>query len=142
VVMVYVTGLVVSSVIGNWLWRSVDQLLDRLPVIGNLHQTVKQLLGYGEGTNAMFRRTVFVSLPGSNALEIGLLTREATSETGGRALVFVPNAPTPTSGRLVLLEESRLLPCSMSVSHAMQILVSLGSISTADFGAIQDTERK
>lgn len=136
VILVYLVGLVVSSVIGNWLWRFMDRTLDRIPVIGNLYQTVKQLLGYGEGANAMFRRTVLVSMPGSNALEIGLLTCEATSETAGRALVFLPNAPTPTSGRLILIEESRLSPCTLSVNQAMQTLISLGAVSTAGFGRV------
>jgi uncharacterized membrane protein len=43
-------------------------------------------------------------------------------------VVFVPNAPTPTSGRLVYIEPELTQPSLLTASQAMQSLVSLGSL--------------
>jgi uncharacterized membrane protein len=127
--LVYLIGLTVSTFVGRWIWRRVDLLLDRLPVLGSLYQTLKQILGYGEGPKGIFQRVVLVTMESKDRYEIGLVTREASAETQGRIVVFVPNAPTPTSGRLVYIEPELTQPSSLTASQAMQLLVSLGSLA-------------
>jgi uncharacterized membrane protein len=129
IVLVYLIGLTVSTFVGRWIWRRVDLLLDRLPVLGSLYQTLKQILGYGEGPKGIFQRVVLVAMESRDRYEIGLVTREASEETQGRIVVFVPNAPTPTSGRLVYIEPELTQPSSLTASQAMQLLVSLGSLA-------------
>ncbi|HMP79068.1 MAG TPA: DUF502 domain-containing protein [Pirellulaceae bacterium] len=129
VILVYLVGLIVSTVVGRWLWRRVDGLLDQLPVLGNLYQTLKQLLGYGAGPNALFRRAVWIATEDVDVWELGLVTREQCPEAEGRITVFVPHAPNPTTGRLVLVETHRVRTCALTVGQAMQTLVSIGAIS-------------
>lgn len=130
VAAIYVIGLLVSSIFGRWLWNLVDRLLDRLPLLGNLYQTLKQIIGYGEGPNAIFRRVVLIPSRDLDGDEIGLVTREATEGAEKKLTVFVPSAPTPTSGRLVLIEAAKVRPIDMSVSDALKTLVSMGTIET------------
>jgi uncharacterized membrane protein len=125
--LVYLVGLTVSTFVGRWLWKRFDFLLDQVPILGSLYQTLKQILGYGEGPQGMFQRVVW--MPSHNdRLELGLVTREACAETAGLLVVFLPAAPTPTSGRLVCVRPERVIACNLSASQAMQLLVSLGSI--------------
>jgi len=100
-------------------------LLERLPALGRLYVTLKQILGYGEGEDAVFQRVVLV--PGSigGALELGLVTNRI--EDDGRIVVFVPGAPNPTIGRLVLIEPSDARDAGISVSAALKALVSVGA---------------
>jgi len=126
-ISIYLVGFVVSTFIGQLAWRVVDRLLNRLPILGNLYQTLKQLLGYGEGPNAFFQRVVFVHNRELDADQIGLVTREANEATQGHLAVFVPFAPTPTSGRLIFVEASKVRPAGMTVNEAMKWLVSIGS---------------
>lgn len=128
-VLVYLIGLTVSTFVGRWIWRRVDRLLDRLPVLGGLYQTLKQILGYGEGPKGIFQRVVWVALESQGRFELGLVTREACEETQGRLVVFVPNAPTPTSGRLVYINPEQSEPSPLTASQAMQMLMSLGSLA-------------
>lgn len=130
-VAVYLIGLLVSTFIGRWAWRSVDRLLDRLPLLGGLYQTLKQVLGYGEGPDAVFRRVVLIPSRDLDGHEIGLVTNEVPGERGVQLTVFVPSAPTPTTGRLVLVDESTVRPVGMKVNEAMKTLVSLGTIPSA-----------
>jgi uncharacterized membrane protein len=128
-VLTYVIGLVVSTFLGSLLWRKLDSVLDRLPILGNLYQTFKQILGYGEGPKGMFQRVVLVRSQVGDCLEIGLVTQEPSSANGNRLLVFVPTAPSPTAGRLIFIVPALVEPSSMSVSEAMQFIVSLGALT-------------
>ncbi|MEE8105142.1 MAG: DUF502 domain-containing protein [Planctomycetota bacterium] len=122
---IYLTGLVVSTWLGRWFWGFFDRLLERLPALGRLYVTLKQILGYGEGEDAMFQRVVLV--PGSigGALELGLVTNRI--EDDGRLVVFVPGAPNPTLGRLALIDPSDARDAGISVSAALKALVSVGA---------------
>src|SRR5690606_25153951 len=99
---IYLIGLAVTTFVGRWLWRSADRMLDRLPLLGRLYRTLKQILGYGEGADALFVETVALRAAGSGE-ELGLVTSELREPTGRELrLVFVPGAPNPTAGRLLL----------------------------------------
>jgi uncharacterized membrane protein len=54
---------------------------------------------------------------------MGLVTNRLAD---GRAVVFVPGAPNPTSGRLLLVDASALRPVAMNVNDAFKALVSVG----------------
>ena len=63
-------------------------------------------------------------------MEIGLVTRSQESADGGEAqlVVFVPAAPTPTSGRVVVIAESKTRPLDLSVHDALKFLVAVGKL--------------
>jgi uncharacterized membrane protein len=136
--LVYLVGLTVSTLVGRWVWGKLDRVIERLPVLGKLYQTLKQILGYGEGPGAVFQRVVMVALDAGDRHELGLVTREASIGTGGKVVVFLPTAPAPTSGRLVYVDPARLEPSSLTASQAMQLIVSLGSVSTKN--ELQESE--
>lgn len=126
-VIVYGIGLTVTTFIGRWLWHLVDALLDSLPGVGMLYQTLKQVLGYGEGTDAMFQKVVLIGSPSHEGEEIGLVTEELAGPDGSpRYAVFVPGAPNPGAGRLLLVEPDRVRPIDLPVSEALKTLVSVG----------------
>jgi uncharacterized membrane protein len=128
VIIIYVIGLTVSTFVGKWLWKRVDTLLHRLPALGNLYATLKQILGYGEGKDAIFHETVLVPYNQTGALELGLVTNYITPPEGGEQhlVVFLPGSPNPTAGRLVLLPKSEVRPVEMAVDEALKALVSVG----------------
>jgi uncharacterized membrane protein len=129
IVLIYLIGLVVSTFIGRWIWKRVDRLLGQLPVLGNLYQTLKQILGYGSGPGGLFQRVVLVPFDDPERYEIGLVTVEATEKTNQRIGVFLPSAPTPTSGRFAYVEPNLVIATKMTASEAMQLLVSMGAIA-------------
>jgi len=126
----YVLGLAVSTFVGRFLLRLVDSLLSRLPALGRLYATVKQILGYGEGEDAVFRRVVLVENEVSGSRELGLVTAEVRGDSGDvRLAVFVPGAPNPTTGRLLLAERERVRPLDLPVNEAFKTLLSVGANS-------------
>ncbi|MCU0722338.1 MAG: DUF502 domain-containing protein [Planctomycetes bacterium] len=127
--LVYLIGLAVSTVVGRWAWSRADRLLDRLPGLGSLYQTVKQVLGYGEGKDAVFLGVVMVPSRDLRGEEIGLVTSEIGGGPGPKKLVvFVPAAPSPASGRLLIVDEAEVRRVPLPVSDALKALLSVGKV--------------
>ncbi|MHC4779731.1 MAG: DUF502 domain-containing protein [Planctomycetota bacterium] len=129
VVLIYLIGLAVSTFVGKWAWARVDALLDRLPALGRLYQTLKQILGYGEGRDAVFLGVVLV--PGRDGVgeELGLLTNEVVAEGGAKkCVVFVPGAPSPTAGRMLIINDDLVRRLDMPVNEALKALLSVGKV--------------
>jgi len=125
--LVYLVGLGVSTFVGKWLWSRLDRLLDRLPALGRLYQTLKQILGYGKGEDAIFQDVVLVPGLNDQSEELGLVTNKVTDEDGKtKLLIFVPASPTPTTGRLVVMEQENVRQLEMPVNETLKALVALG----------------
>jgi len=130
VVIVYVIGLIVTTVMGRWAWSLIEGLIRRLPGLGQLYTTMKQVLGYGEGEGALFQRVVLISDRTDNGREMGFVTqtRDCPEAGGGARLnVFVPGSPNPMVGRLVVLDADQVQPTDIAVSDAMKALVAVGA---------------
>lgn len=126
-VLVYLLGLITSTFLGRLIWARVDALLHRLPALGRLYSTLKQILGYGEGEDAIFQSVVMVPSIGAFGEEMGLVTNSCTSDAGiEQLIVFVPGAPAPTAGRLVVVDRDKVRPVSISVHDALKALVAVG----------------
>ncbi len=126
---VYLVGLAVSTLLGRWLWARLDTILDRLPLLGQLYQTAKQVLGSGHGKEAMFQRAVLVASGEGGGEEVGLVTGEIPDAGGGRKLtVFIPGSPNPTNGRLLILDARATRPLNLPVNEALKAIVSLGKM--------------
>lgn len=128
VVLIYLLGLAISNFIGRWVWHRFDHVLERLPILGSLYQTLKQILGYGEGPGGFFKRVVMVPMGTADRWELGLVTREADQATDDRLAVFVPSAPAPTAGRLVFVRPQDTQAVDISVNDALKMLVSIGAL--------------
>jgi uncharacterized membrane protein len=124
IVLIYVVGVMVSTFFGRMLWKLIDALLTRLPLLGTLYNTLKQILGYGEGEDAVFHRVVFVRDPDMNAEELGLVTNKTGPDDD--LVVFIPGSPVPTAGRLIVIPEASTRAVDMSVKDALTALVSMG----------------
>ena len=121
--LLYCVGLFVTTFLGRWVWRRLDQVLQQLPILGGLYQTLKQILGYGSGDDAVFQEVALVPSDETGGVQIGLITNRLED---GKCCVFLPGSPNPTTGRLIIVEESRLDRLTCSVSDALKSLVSVG----------------
>ncbi|MGH7797886.1 MAG: DUF502 domain-containing protein [Candidatus Binatia bacterium] len=128
IALLYLLGLMLTSVVGRWIWDSLDCALSRLPGLGMLYRTLKQILGFDAGEGALFQQVVLVPDQSSSSMEIGLVT--ATEGDGGskQLIVFVPCSPNPSQGRLLRIPASRVTPTDWTVDKALKALFSLGKI--------------
>jgi uncharacterized membrane protein len=124
-VAIYLIGLFVTTFAGRWLWRTADRLLERVPAIGALYQSLKEVLGYDSSRERFFRGVVAVNA--GEGYELGFITGEAAGPDGTpHTLVFVPGAPNPTNGKLLLVEPARLRRLDVRTGDALRTIVSMG----------------
>ena len=127
VIFIYLIGFAVTTFIGKWIWNRVDSVLDKLPALGRLYQTLKQILGYGKGEDAIFYEAVLVPSRDIQSEELGLVTNKIKDAKGKTKLViFVPGVTNPTSGRLIVMDEESVKPLAMPVNETLKALVSMG----------------
>jgi len=136
--LIYLVGLAVTTFVGKWLWKRIDLLLDKLPALGGIYQTLKQILGYGEGKDAIFHEAVLIQSTDFQAEELGLVTNRIIDAEGKPKLViFIPGVPNPTSGRLILLDEALVKRLAMPVNETLKALVSMGK-TEVDLARVKD----
>ncbi len=122
---IYVVGFFVTTFVGRWLWRAVDRLLERVPMLGPCYQSLKEVLGYDSARERFFQGVVAVRA--DEGYEVGFVTGESPGPDGTpHKLVFVPSVPNPTNGKLLLVENSRLTRLDVRTADALRALVSLG----------------
>ena len=142
-VVVLVTGLgfVSRQVLGRYFGGVAERVIQGIPGIGALYNTVKQIVEtFGGENRAAFSKVVLVQFPRAGCYSIGFFTNstggEAAQRTGQDLVsVFVPTTPNPTSGFLLLLPRAEVLELEMSVRDGMKFVISGGSVLPPTPGA-------
>jgi uncharacterized membrane protein len=128
VVLLYLLGLTLTSVVGRWLWQALDGGLGHIPGIGSIYRTLKQILGFDTGEGGLFERVVLVQNDSVGSTEIGLVTASEGEGNAKQFVVFVPGSPNPAQGRLLRLPAHRVIATDWSVDKALKSLFSLGKV--------------
>ncbi len=129
-----VTGLAVTNLIGRKLVFYWEDLLRRIPLVRSVYGSVKTFVeSVLSPANSSFRKVVLIEYPRRGAWTLGFLTAEDIPEisekTGEQqACVYVPTTPNPTSGLIVMVPRSSVIELDMSVEVAMKMIVTLGVV--------------
>ena len=130
--IVFALGLLVEMGAKRLLSQLVDALVQRIPLIGSIYGTSKQLVGMLDkkdesGIKGM--SVVFCTFGASGGCGLlALLVSPARYEINGREyqIVIVPTAPVPVGGGLLFVPVECVTPADMPVDGLMSIYVSMG----------------
>jgi uncharacterized membrane protein len=136
VVVVFITllGWLSKRLIGRALVNSFERIVDNVPLVRNVYNTVKQIRDtFVQQKKAVFQETVLVEYPRKGIWVIGFLTGEGKGEIQHRTdadllNVFVPTTPNPTSGFLLMVPGEELHQLDMSIPDAMKLIISGGAV--------------
>jgi len=105
VLLVYAIGLLGAFFLGKQLIRLAQNALLKVPIIGVVYSSAKQLIESFSGSGETgFKRVVVIEYPRASVWTIGFLTGTTTDERSQpMALVYIPTAPTPNSGWIAIL---------------------------------------
>jgi uncharacterized membrane protein len=125
--VIYVTGMITTSVIGKYLLQLVDWLLVRLPVIRPIYQAWKQIALTPGGTEGMFAKVCLV--PDETAQMRLLAFSNGRLVEGDEPMycVFVPSSPNPIMGRLYFVPADKCQFLAMTAEEAFKIVLSTGN---------------
>jgi uncharacterized membrane protein len=131
VVLIFVTGIVATSVIGKRLVGFVESLLARVPLFRYLYTSIKQIMvSFTTPSETRFLQVVLVEFPKKDMRVIGFVTSESRVPSGEKLLtVFIPTSPNPTSGYLEIVKESDVIRTNIAIDDALKMILSAGRVS-------------
>lgn len=133
--IILVTGLLTTNFIGQRLVRWWEALLQRIPVVRSIYQSVKQISDtVFSPSGQAFRQAVLVEYPRQGSWTIGLLTGtpggEIATHLGTDMIsIYVPTTPNPTSGFFLMVPRTEAIELDMSVEDALKYLISMGVVA-------------
>ncbi len=130
-VVLYFAGLLATNVLGKRMVSVWDRMLSRIPLVRSIYTSSKQLLEvFSKSGRSSFRQSVYVDFPKEGSYSIAFITNMVQSRSGKTYYTcFIPTSPNPTSGYVLILEESQVYPTSFGVEEAMKIIMSGGMVA-------------
>lgn len=135
VLIVLLTGLLVTNFIGRALVAIWEDLLERIPFVRALYGGVKS---FSEtilsNSGKSFKQVLLVEYPRAGLWSIGFQTTDNLPEINAKlgveqVCVFVPTTPNPTSGFIFMVPRSQVRTLNMTVDEAMKMIVTLGVVA-------------
>lgn len=129
-----ITGLSVTNLVGRRFLRWGESLMHRIPVVRSIYSGAKTFTEtVFSDTGKAFKRVLLVQYPRQGIWSIGFQSGddlpEPSHRTGRRLLcVFVPTTPNPTSGFIIMVPDDEAIPLEMSVDDAMRLIFTLGVV--------------
>jgi uncharacterized membrane protein len=132
-IIVFLTGLLVTNLIGHRLIAGGEELLNRIPIVRTVYGGVKSFAESVLSQSSSFRKVVMVEYPRAGAWSLGFLTADDVPEVSARlgephVAVYISVALNATAGYLVILPRSQVVELEMSVDAAMKMIITCGVV--------------
>lgn len=138
VILLFLLGIIASNFIGRSLIKSGEKLLDRVPVVSPVYNSLKQIVQtVAAQKDRAFRDVCLIEYPKKDVWAIGFVTADLTGEPA-KALgddmvcVFVPTTPNPTSGFLLFVKKDSIQILDMTPEEGAKMIISGGMVSGSD----------
>lgn len=132
ILLVFLAGLVVSSVTGALLLGWMDRIVDRLPIIKGLYRGIKRVVdSFNPNNPTGFKEFVLVKMPGEGGYNGAFLTGEFNllQPDGSRrelAVVFIPSNHLYL-GAIHIVERTRIVRIALSLQDGVTYSLSAGA---------------
>jgi uncharacterized membrane protein len=130
--VLYLIGLFMTNVIGRRLLDLVEFALERLPFVKTIYHTLKQVFAvFSADRSKGFQRVALIPYPNQITRSVGFITNSFRDAITGDELcsVFLPTAPNPTSGFVLIYKRSDIVEPNWSVEDAAKVIMSGGILS-------------
>jgi uncharacterized membrane protein len=130
VLLITLVGLFTRNLIGIAFFRVLERFFEQIPVVKSVFSAIKQIAEvFLQDRRTAFQKVVLFAYPRQGLFSIGFVTQD---EPENRLVnVFLPTAPNPTSGFMLLVPREELRELGIPVEEAIKLIVSGGSIMTA-----------
>ena len=136
--VVFVTGLLTTNIIGQKLVSFWEGVLWRIPVVKSIYYGIKQVsdtLFSSQGD--AFRKALLIQYPREGSWTIAFMTGQPGGDVvnhlkGDYISVYVPTTPNPTSGFFLMMPRSDVIELDMSVDVALKYIISMGVASPSN----------
>ena len=134
ILIIFLVGILISNTIGKKIMESFETSLFKIPLVRGIYGIIKEVINSRLLQKRDFQRVVIVEYPRKNVYALGFVTGESfitSKELDGEDLVtvFVPTAPNPTSGMIILFPSIEVYASNLSVEDALKFIVSGGFVT-------------
>lgn len=135
VLLVYAVGVIAAHIMGRRLLGLGESVLLHIPVIRTIYAASKQVVdSFSLSNRSTFKSAVLVEFPRKGSRAIAFVMGASRDRQGVPVYrVFVPTAPNPTSGFLLILREDQMRQTAMPVEEALKMIVSGGVLGPDEF---------
>lgn len=144
IALIYVLGLITTNIVGKRVVHGVEALVDRVPFVKTIYRASKQVLETfaGESTQS-FQRVVSAPFPSPQARTVGFVTRITRDPVTGEEMcaVFIPTAPNPTTGFVLMINRNELIDLDWTVEEAVQVVMSAGVLMPDGVSSVDRSAR-
>jgi uncharacterized membrane protein len=130
--IVFGVGYLMNHYVGEKIRKISQPLIKKTPILSTLFRISKQA-GDTLNKKTSFKKVVLIEFPTKGVYSIAFIMGE-NIEFFNNALgsdtvvVFSPTTPNPTNGFLILVARSSVIEINMSVSDAIEYIISMGTI--------------
>ena len=131
ILFVLVSGYIISSVFGKFLFAKMEDIISRIPLVNSLYQTIKGLTeSISSSSKQAFSKVVLIEYPRKGIWTLALVTGDSVNDQDQEFYhLFLPTSPNPTSGYMLYISKDDVIEIDMSAEEAIKIIVSGGAIS-------------
>jgi uncharacterized membrane protein len=130
-------GALTANLFGRTLVSYSEMMLARMPIVRSVYRTLKQIFETVLSKNGgSFKRVGLIEFPRRGLYAIVFFAGEPPVEVeekignGNQMMtVFMPNGPNPTTGFIVFVPASEVIPLDLSVEDAAKLVVSAGLVA-------------
>jgi uncharacterized membrane protein len=130
IIILFVTGLLVTNFIGTKIIDFWESLLSRIPLIRSIYTAVKQVTeAVLQPSGKSFRKVLLIEFPRKGLWSLAFQTSEVPFHAPDEQeymTVFVPTSPNPTSGFLMVVRTDEVIEVDMTVEEGLKTIISIG----------------
>ena len=141
-------GSLTKGYFGMTILKSVESLVDRMPVVRSIYNGIKQIAEtvFSQSNNS-FERACLVEYPRKGIWAVAFVSTKTKGEVSEKIgknkdlfSIFLPTTPNPTSGFLLFLPEKDIIFLDMTVEDAAKLVISAGLVTPKNI--IASTQKK
>jgi uncharacterized membrane protein len=140
IIAVYILGRLVGGYIGPRVYKRIEGLFIRLPLVKQVYPSVKQVVDFFVADKPVkFNSVVMVQYPSKGIWSMGFLTGpgiQAVAAAGESVTVFIPSSPAPFTGWTITVARRDLVELDITVDEAIRYLVSAGVLAPQQAGVV------
>jgi uncharacterized membrane protein len=136
-VVVYIVGVILASVVGKTLWRMIEKFIMNTPFLRQVYPYVKQITDFllkQEEQEKLFSRVVLIEYPRKGLWSLGMVTGSGVKKIVDKQereflSVFVPTTPSPITGFVIMVPKDEVIDADLTIEDAIKFIVSGGVVS-------------
>ena len=126
-------GFIINTIAGKWIKNFFNLILENTPLVKTVYTSLKQVADtfIMQNEEKAFSKVVQLQFPHKGKWALGFLMGKTPKKINPKDnkeyyTIFVPSAPNPSTGFLMMMEKNDFIILEMSIDKALKIIISGG----------------